>query len=386
MSESNIQLPKRPWGDVPRGRISAPAGVLLIDKDAGVTSHDVVGAVRRLAATNKVGHAGTLDPLATGLLTIGIGKATKLLTYLTGCDKTYETEIFLGVSTTTEDAQGEFIAPDLAAKSILASIGESEVDQAICSLIGKYAQIPSAVSAKKINGKRAYDLVRAGQEVSLSPVEVEIYDFQRLSPLARNLVVYPGWELLSFRARVSCSAGTYIRALARDLGERLGLGAHIRQLRRTVVGQWNVQQAYSVTQLVNMVDVTNQKIMANLPETTEDTCRLLRETLIETGKFAVTASAEVVGEITKTAEMALPVIPIARLCRQLFPIVILSAQEVQDLQFGRFIPYRHPDIANFKVGKLDGGSAVFAAFNTSGEAVALVKPQGKHLRPILQLI
>ncbi len=267
-----------PWGDLPRAEHTAPDGIIVIDKDQGVTSHDVVGAVRRLAGTRKVGHAGTLDPMATGLLTIGVGKATRLLNYLMGCNKTYRTTICLGVSTTTEDAEGEPIfpakedvCPDFFKVIQRFRVGESQADtgdnaeiysrlrQARESLLGEIDQVPSLVSAIKIDGKRAYERVRDGEEFIIPARRICIDRFDFLSELRAGPVISVGgndFPTIEIDAEVTCSAGTYIRALARDFGATLGMPAHIRMLRRIKVGDFDVANAYSVAQLN---DILNDK-------------------------------------------------------------------------------------------------------------------------------
>ena len=201
-------------------------GIVLVDKPAGPTSHDVVAKMRKLFNTRKVGHAGTLDPMATGMLVIGIGRATRLLGYFTAHDKEYLGTVRLGVSTTTDDAQGELVAQVSADH-----ITESEILEAVRNFRGPIMQQPSAVSAIKINGKRAYARVRDGEEISIPFRNVlirdlEIIEIQRLPELA----------VIDVKVRVVCSAGTYIRALARDIGEQLEVGGHLTELRRTRSG------------------------------------------------------------------------------------------------------------------------------------------------------
>lgn len=250
-----------PWGELPRPAAGAPgspanptpSGILLIDKPSGVTSHDVVGAVRRLAGTRKVGHAGTLDPLATGLLTVGVGAATRLLTYLTGERKAYEATVRFGVATTSEDAAGELLLDTLGVR---ADFSEQLLDAAIAQLTGEIMQVPSAVSAIKVAGERAYERVRAGEKVELAARPITVYRFERVSPPRMAQVeVRPGQFVpaIDVDVRAEVSAGTYIRALGRDLGAALGMGAHLTRLRRTRVGRWYVTQAYAVTALAQLV-------------------------------------------------------------------------------------------------------------------------------------
>lgn len=215
------------------------SGVVLVDKPGGWTSHDVVGRIRRLAGTRKVGHAGTLDPMATGLLVVGVNKATRLLTSITGTDKVYEATIRLGVSTVTDDAEGEVLQTHLAN-----AVTEERVAEQVAALTGDIEQVPSAVSAVKVAGRRAYDRVRAGEDVQLDarPVTVHAFDVLELRRLDDGRVV-------DLDVRVHCSSGTYIRALARDLGEALEVGGHLTRLRRTRVGPFDVADAHSLEAL-----------------------------------------------------------------------------------------------------------------------------------------
>lgn len=216
--------------------------MLLVDKPAGPTSHDVVARVRRLAGTRKVGHAGTLDPAATGLLLLGIGPATRLLTYLVGLDKEYSATVRLGQATSTDDAEGTPLGEPAAA----AGLSDAQLTQAIASLTGPLLQVPSAVSAIKVDGRRAHERVRAGEEVLLAARPVTIRSFQLNSRLESQ-----GEDGLftDLNVTVVCSSGTYVRALARDLGARLGVGGHVTQLRRTAVGPFRVESAGTLDQV-----------------------------------------------------------------------------------------------------------------------------------------
>ena len=218
----------------------ATPGLVLIDKPTSWTSHDVVAKVRKAVGTKKVGHAGTLDPLATGLLVLGIESGTKLLTFLVGADKTYEATIRLGQQTISDDSESEVIAS--ASAEEIAKLSDEDIAREIAKLTGVLMQTPSSVSAIKVAGKRAYDLVRAGEEVELKAREVKIYGFEMLS-VARVS------GFLDVEVKVKCSSGTYIRALARDLGNLLGVGGHITALRRTKVGHFDVTQANSIEEL-----------------------------------------------------------------------------------------------------------------------------------------
>lgn len=215
------------------------AGLVLVDKPATWTSHDVVGKIRRLAGTRKVGHAGTLDPMATGLLVIGINKATKLLTYLVGADKTYTATIRLGQNTDTDDADGTITQTRYAN-----AVTEDMITAAIASLTGEIDQVPSSVSAIKVDGKRAYARIRAGETVQLEARRVHIHDFA-----VHKLTRHEGGTIQDLDVTVRCSSGTYIRALARDLGELVNTGGHLTALRRTHVGPYSVENAATMEQL-----------------------------------------------------------------------------------------------------------------------------------------
>ncbi len=213
--------------------MSAPDGLLVVDKPAGWTSHDVVGRCRRLARTKKVGHAGTLDPMATGVLVLGIGRATRLLGHLTLTDKAYDATLRLGVTTVTDDAEGEVVE-----RRDASGVADAALAAAVAALTGEIDQVPSAVSAVKIGGVRSYARVRAGESVELASRRVLV---SRLEVLARR-----GDEV-----DVTCtvSSGTYVRALARDLGAALGVGAHLTALRRTRVGPFDLAVARGLDEL-----------------------------------------------------------------------------------------------------------------------------------------
>ncbi|MEY4390682.1 MAG: tRNA pseudouridine(55) synthase TruB, partial [Actinomycetota bacterium] len=220
----------------------ADSGLLLIDKPAGWTSHDVVAKTRRLAGTRRVGHAGTLDPMATGLLVLGVNGATKLLTFLVGADKTYLATIRLGASTITDDAEGE--AVELASADAVNAVSDEDIAASISSLSGEIMQVPSSVSAIKVNGERSYAKVRAGEEVKLEARKVVVSRFDLLNSPRR--LADADRVFIDLDVVVDCSSGTYIRALARDLGKSLGVGGHLTALRRTRVGAYRVEDAFSV--------------------------------------------------------------------------------------------------------------------------------------------
>ncbi len=222
-----------------------PAGLVLIDKPQGFTSHDVVAKLRKKLGTKKIGHAGTLDPMATGLLVLGVDAGTKLLTFLVGADKTYEARIRLGQSTGTDDAEGEVLSSTSALH-----LNRAVIEAEIAKLTGRISQVPSAVSAIKVDGKRAYDLVREGKQVELKSREVDISRFELTSEIS---IVD---EHLEFDVVVDCSSGTYIRAPARDLGTALGVGGHLRALRRTRVGGYSVDEATAIDSEPVVLDLT----------------------------------------------------------------------------------------------------------------------------------
>ena len=210
------------------------SGIIVVDKPQGPSSHTVVAIARRLLGTRKIGHAGTLDPMATGVLVLGVNSATRLLTYLVGEDKTYEATIRLGASTVTDDAEGDVVAT--AAPDAIAAVSDASIAAGIARLTGDIEQRPSAVSAIKVDGQRAYDRVRAGEDVELAARPVHIARFDILD--ARRVDGFIDLDVV-----VDCSTGTYIRALARDLGIDLGVGGHLTALRRTRVGGFGLERA-----------------------------------------------------------------------------------------------------------------------------------------------
>jgi tRNA pseudouridine55 synthase len=220
-----------------------PSGLVIVDKAGGMTSHDVVARVRRLAGTRKVGHAGTLDPMATGVLVVGVEKATRLLGYLTLTEKEYAATIRLGQSTTTDDAEGEITGGGPAA-----DVSAETLHEAVAGLVGEIRQVPPAVSAIKVDGQRAYRLTRAGAAPELKARPVTVREFT-VTAVRRD------GQLLDLDATVRCSSGTYIRALARDLGAALGTGGHLTRLRRTRVGGYRVEDARTLEQLGDRFEV-----------------------------------------------------------------------------------------------------------------------------------
>jgi tRNA pseudouridine55 synthase len=223
------------------------SGLVLIDKPQGWTSHDVVARLRKIAGTRRVGHAGTLDPMATGLLLIGINSATKLLTFLVGEDKTYYATIRLGASTITDDKESEVL--EFGDEKKIHTLTEQLVESALERFRGTIMQVPSSVSAIKVDGERAYAKVRSGDDVKLKARPVEISTFVMIG--SPQLVVEAGRTYFDVAVKVDCSSGTYIRALARDLGEVLGVGGHLTALRRTQIGKYTIDQAQQLADLTS---------------------------------------------------------------------------------------------------------------------------------------
>ena len=352
--------------DVARGAATAADGVLLVDKPRGLTSHDVVGATRRLAATRKVGHAGTLDPMATGLLVLGIGRATRFLTYLVGADKTYESTIRLGMETTTEDAEGQVIA---ARGCRIDDLIEGRLQEALASLTGRIQQVPSAISAIKVNGVRAYKRVRDGQNVELEARPVTIHELRLTGEPRQAGVDLPGAaagdasagaedgvrvevQVVDLEVVVSCSSGTYVRALARDLGRTLGCGAHLIALRRTGVGPFDVGQAHTLTALSEQVETD-------------------------------AATPDPRGVTT---------VPLEEVARRCFERLDLTEAEARGLRFGQPLDIAALERAQSPVGnavpvasKEAPGQRVVAGFAPDGRLVALLTPRGSRARPVLVL-
>jgi tRNA pseudouridine55 synthase len=209
------------------------SGLVVVDKPGGITSHDVVSRIRRLAGTRKVGHAGTLDPMATGVLVVGVDRATRLLGHLTMSDKRYAATIRLGVSTTTDDADGEVVETGATDE-----LGDDAVRSALAALVGEIDQVPSSVSAIKVDGRRAYARVRAGERVDLPARRVVVHE-----------IAVTSLALPTLDVDVHCSSGTYVRSLARDLGAALGVGGHLTALRRTAVGPFSLAMARTLEDL-----------------------------------------------------------------------------------------------------------------------------------------
>lgn len=266
--------------------MSAP-GLVIVDKPGGMTSHDVVGRCRRLFGTRKVGHAGTLDPMATGVLVVGVDRATKILGLLTATDKSYDATIRLGQATTTEDAEGVLLQSISAAE-----VTDEQIEAAIAPLRGAIEQIPSAVSAIKVAGKRAYQMVREGETVELAarPVRIDRFDVRDVRRQG---------DLVDVDVVVDCSSGTYIRALARDVGAALRVGGHLTALRRTRVGAFGLDQARTLEQLADD---------ARLSYTLDEACLqafprrdLTEQEAIDTGHGRPLAAAGIDGIYAATA-------------------------------------------------------------------------------------
>jgi tRNA pseudouridine55 synthase len=278
------------------------AGLVVVDKSPGMTSHDVVARVRRLAGTRKVGHAGTLDPMATGVLVLGVDRATRLLGHLMLTEKSYDATIRLGVVTTTDDAEGEVVSTHDTS-----GVREDDVRTELARFVGDIEQVPTAVSAIKVDGQRAYARVRAGEQVELKARPVTIHD----------LVVHDV-ALPEVRISVRCSSGTYIRAIARDLGAALGVGGHLTALRRTAVGPFDLAVARTLDELAD--------------------------------HFAV--------------------LPIADAARSTFPVVDLTDEQAAHVRFGRALDL---------TVAADGPHAVFAP---DGEFLALYEQSGTRAKPV----
>ena len=308
--------------------MTEPTGFLLVDKPAGCTSHDVVGRVRYLLRTKRVGHAGTLDPMATGLLVLAAGRATRLLGQLTLSDKTYLATIRLGRSTTTDDAEG----------SVLSAVDPGGVsDQAILTgltaLTGDLLQVPSSVSAIKVDGRRAYDLVRAGVDVELKARPVHVDRFELAAPIRRS-------AYLDLDVVVDCTTGTYVRALARDLGAALGVGGHLTALRRNRVGPFTVEDAVDVYGPAGPpVRVPGERV----------------------------ARTEPPHELVAAAQNGLQ--PVEAVVSRLFPVRQVTGEQAAGLRHGRPLP-------------MTGRPGPVAAFADT-EFLALLADSGDMAKPVL---
>ena len=300
-----------------------PDGLVIVDKPGGWTSHDVVGKMRRLVGTRRVGHAGTLDPMATGVLVLGVERATRLLGHLALTRKEYEATIRLGQRTITDDAEGE--VTEQAGPEAVAAVAEAGIAAGIAALSGEIMQVPSAVSAIKVDGVRSYARVRSGDEVKLAPRPITVFEFELLA--TRRLAAGDTEQaqgLIDLDVRVVCSSGTYIRALARDLGEGLGVGGHLTALRRTRVGPYTLAEAVPLADLTALVEAGQQ----------------------------------------------VPVLPIAEAAGAAFPRYDADEEQAKAIAHGGPLPAR---------GLGPGPIAVFAP---DGVFLALVEEQGRRCKPI----
>ncbi|WP_299090154.1 tRNA pseudouridine(55) synthase TruB [uncultured Metabacillus sp.] len=248
-------------------------GVLLLNKPVGMTSHDCVAKMRRLAKTKKVGHTGTLDPDVTGVLPICLGKATKIVEYLTAASKTYEAEITIGYSTTTEDASGE----EVVRKPVNPPILKEEIERVLNAMVGTIEQIPPMYSAVKVNGKKLYEYARAGIEVERPARKITITELVLISGITNDA------GLTKFKFRVTCSKGTYVRTLAVMIGERLGYPAHMSHLIRTKSGQFDLSNCLTFEQIEAAIEKgTLQRELLTIGQALKDLPNLvIHDTLAE---------------------------------------------------------------------------------------------------------
>ncbi|MEY4438522.1 MAG: hypothetical protein RL249_934 [Actinomycetota bacterium] len=281
-------------------------GFLVVDKAGGMTSHDVVAVARKALGTRKVGHAGTLDPMATGILVLGFGHGTRLLQYITDGDKSYSATVVLGASTVTDDREGEVLTVTDAS-----TVSDSEIAKILSSMVGTIAQRPSSVSAVKVGGERAYDRVRAGEKFQLEARTVTITQLDILA--IRHLTTTTEVDI-----EVTCSAGTFIRAIARDLGESLGVGGHLSALRRSQVAGFTEADA------ISFEDLKSQKFTP---------------------------------------------LNLAEVARTTFIPRELSLDEVQELSFGRPLSE-------------NGNTVINAALSPDNRLIALLKDEGGKAKPI----
>ncbi|CAB4579412.1 unannotated protein [freshwater metagenome] len=260
-------------------------GFLLVDKAGGMTSHDVVAMARKKLNTKKVGHAGTLDPMATGVLVLGVGIATRLLTYITDGKKSYEGTILLGSSTHTDDKDGQVITT--AAKEDLAKVTNQSISNELAKFVGKIKQRPSSVSAIKIDGKSAHARVRAGEQVEIPERDVTIDEI-----LVKDIRVNDtGIEV---DISVTCSAGTYIRAIARDLGEQLKVGGHLISLRRTLVSPFSLERCHQIkdAELIPIVEVIEKLFLVRILDFSESREILFGRSIVQNPQPGVVAALD----------------------------------------------------------------------------------------------
>jgi tRNA pseudouridine55 synthase len=231
-------------------------GILIIDKPEGWTSHDVVARARRLLRERRVGHTGTLDPFATGVLVLLVGRATRLAQFLSGAEKEYEATVRLGYSTDTGDLTGERREPPAPGEAALdcAAVSLERLEAAVAPLRGEIEQVPPMYSAKKVGGKKLYELARRGEEIERKAVPVRVSEFEIVADENEGSLKASGDGTCDVRARVVCSAGTYVRALAESFGEHLKTGAHLAALRRTRAGEFGLERAVSLEELPRLVE------------------------------------------------------------------------------------------------------------------------------------
>ncbi len=230
-------------------------GTLIVDKPAGITSHDVVVRVRRIIGERRVGHTGTLDPFATGVLVVLVGKATRLLQFISGVEKEYEAVIRFGFATDTGDVTGRRVAmPNQSPRDLRAE----QIEAAMTSLRGEITQVPPMYSAKKVKGEKLYELARRGEQIERQPVRVTIHEFEALT-INGQLLNARDDGTIDLKVRVICSAGTYVRTLAEDLGARLGVGAHLAALRRTRAGRFAIESAITLERLAELAEENSIK-------------------------------------------------------------------------------------------------------------------------------
>lgn len=310
-----------------------PDGLLVVDKPGGWTSHDVVARARRLCGTRRVGHAGTLDPMATGVLVLGVGRATRLLTFLVGCDKAYTATVRLGQSTLTDDAEGELTsAAGVTDPEALASA----LPAAVAALTGQIEQVPSSVSAIKVKGVRSYTRARAGDEVDLParPVTVSRFDVLRTVPASAADERGQPLAVVDVDIAVEVSSGTYVRALARDLGSALGVGGHLTALRRTRVGRFGLDLATPLDELVGAAG----------PAAAAGPSR----------------PAEAAGGSERTVVSGIPLIPLAEAARTQLPVHEVTEHETRRLGHGQ------------SIASGPGGHDAVAAIGPDGRLVAIL--------------
>jgi tRNA pseudouridine55 synthase len=354
------------------------SGLVIVDKPGGMTSHDVVARIRRLAHTRRVGHAGTLDPMATGVLVIGVKKATRLLGHLMLTEKAYAATIRLGQSTSTDDAEGEALPawgdappeppgcpPDERKGSVsgarvvrAADVSRESLDTEIAKLTGEILQVPSSVSAIKVNGQRAYKLTRAGEAPALAARPVTVYEFTVTE-------IRQVGDYLDLDATVRCSSGTYIRALARDLGTALGTGGHLTALRRTAVGPYTVAMAHTLNDLE-----THDQDQGKSSE------RFGLTPAPQAPRDAPPAAPDA-GAVPDAAVVPW-VIPLADAAAAAFPRLDLTADEARRLAQGARLPCP-PHVPQ---AAASGPGTPIAVFAPDGTFIALVTAEGDRLRSL----